>query len=99
MTHKDAYTLPRIDDKLDALPGSKYFCSIDFASGYWQIKVVDKDREKAAFGSYLGLYEFLCMPFALTGAPATFSRLMDKVLDDQIRKIFPCLFGRCYHLR
>ncbi len=86
MTHKDAYRLPRIDDILQALRGAKYFCSIDLASCYWQIKVADKDREKTAFGSHLGLYEFLCMPFGLTGAPATFSRLMDKVLDGLIGK-------------
>ncbi len=50
------------------------------------MKVVDKDREETAFGSHLGLYEFLYMPFRLTGAPATFSRLMDKVLDGLISK-------------
>ncbi len=72
-THKDAYPLPRIDDILEALSGAKYFYSIDLASGYWQIKVADKDREKTAFGSHLGLYEFLCMPFGLTGPSATFS--------------------------
>ncbi len=76
--HKDAYPLPRIDDILDALPGAKYFCSIDLASGNWQIKVDEKDREKTTFGSHLGLYEFLYMPFGLTGAPVTFSRVMDK---------------------
>ncbi len=86
MTHKDAYPLLRIDDILDALRGAKYFCSIDLSSSYWQIKVADKDREKTAFGSHLSLYEFLCMPFGLTGAPATFSRLMDKVLDSLIGK-------------
>ncbi len=80
VTHKDVYSLPRMDDILDALLGAKYFCSIDFTSGYWQIKVADKDRKKVAFGSHLGLYEFLCMLFGLTGAPATFSRLMDQVL-------------------
>ncbi len=85
-THKDAYLLPRIDDILEGLRGAKYFCSIDVASGYWQIKVADKDREKTAFGSHLGLYEFLCMPFGLTGDPATFSRLIDKVLDGLISK-------------
>ncbi len=85
-THKDVYPLPRIDDILEALRGAKYFCSIDLASGYLQIKVAEKDREKTAFGSHLGLHEFLCMPFGLTGAPATFSRLMDKVLDGLIGK-------------
>ncbi len=86
VTHKDTYPLPRIDDILEALRGAKYFCSIDLASGYWHIKVADKDRENTAFGSHLGLYEFLCMPFGLTGAPATFSRLIDKVLDGLISK-------------
>ncbi len=72
VTHKDIYPLLRIDDILDVLRGAKYFCSINLASSYWQIKVADKDREKTAFGSQLGLYEFLCMPFGLTGAPTTF---------------------------
>ncbi len=49
---------------------------------YWQIKVADKNRGKTALGSHLSLYEFLCMPFG----PATFSRLMDKVLDGLIGK-------------
>ncbi len=41
VTHIGAYTLQRIDDILEALRGAKYFCSIDFASGYWQIKVAE----------------------------------------------------------
>ncbi len=61
VTHKDVYLLPRIDDILDALLGAKYFCSIDLASGSLQIKLAEKDSEKMAFSSYLGLYEFLCM--------------------------------------
>ncbi len=65
VTHKDAYPLPRIDDILDAIGGAKSLCSIDIASGYWQIKVEDKDREKTAFGSHLGLYELLCVVFGL----------------------------------
>ncbi len=85
-THKDAYLLPKIDDILEALRGAKYLCSINLASGYWQIKVADNDKEKTTFSSHLGLYEFLCMPFGLTAAPAIFSRLMDKVLDDLIGK-------------
>ncbi len=86
MTQKDTYPLPRIYDILDALQGAKYFCSIDFVSGYWQIKEAEKDREKISFSSHLGMNEFLCIAFGLTETPATFSRLMDKVLDGLIGK-------------
>ncbi len=65
-TYKDTYPLPIINDILEALQGAKYLCSIDLPSSYWQIKVVEKDREKTDFGSHLGLHEFLCMPFGLT---------------------------------
>ncbi len=69
-THKDTYLIPRIDDILEAIRGAKHFCNIDLSSGYWQIKVAEKDREKTAFGSHIGLYKFLCMHCGFTGAPA-----------------------------
>jgi hypothetical protein len=83
-TKKDSYPLPRIDNCLEALQGSKYFCCLDLASGYWQIKVHEKDREKTAFSSPKGHYEFNVMPFGLCNAPATFQRIMDKILEDLI---------------
>ncbi len=45
VTHKDAYPLLRIDDILDALGGAIYLCSIELDSGYWHIKVGEKDRK------------------------------------------------------
>ena len=44
VTHKDAYSLPRIDDTLQALSGSKWFSTIDLLSGYWQVGVAEKDK-------------------------------------------------------
>ncbi|UYV68116.1 hypothetical protein LAZ67_5003095 [Cordylochernes scorpioides] len=60
ITKKDVYPLPRIDDALDTLSGSRYFPTMDMRSGYWQIEVDDKDREKTAFITSDGLYEFNC---------------------------------------
>lgn len=80
VTKKDVYPLPRIDDTLDCLKGAKFFSSMDLRSGYWQIEVDEADREKTAFITPEGLYEFKVMPFGLCNAPATFERMMDNLL-------------------
>ena len=80
VTIKDAYPLPRIDESLDQLIGNQWFSCLDMNSGYWQVDMDDSDREKNAFNSRRGLYEFKVMPFGLCNAPATFERLMETVL-------------------
>ena len=80
VTRKDAFPLPRMDDCLDALAGSKLFSTLDLASGYWQIPVAEEDRDKTAFNTRNGLHRFRVMPFGLATAPATFERLMELVL-------------------
>ncbi|GBM36473.1 Retrovirus-related Pol polyprotein from transposon 297 [Araneus ventricosus] len=58
ITIKDSYPLPRIDDNLDALNGSKCFTTLDLKSGYWQVEVRPEDREKTAFTTGQGLWQF-----------------------------------------
>ena len=65
---------------LDALADSSWFSTLDFSNGYWQVEVAECDREKTAYSTGRGLYQWGYMPMGLTNSPATFQRMMELVL-------------------
>ena len=91
LTRKDASPLPHIEVCLDALNGSKYFSSMNLASGYWQVAMDPKDQEKTAFLTHVGLFKWNVMPFGLCNAAATFACLMEQVLAD-------VTWSRCWYI-
>ena len=80
VTIKDSYALANIHECLETMHGAQYFCVMDLASGYWQVMMKESDREKTAFTTKKGLFQFKTMPFGLSNAPSTFQRLMEQVL-------------------
>ena len=50
------------------------------SKGYWQIPVNARDREKTAFVTPEGQYQFRVLPFGMVNAPAVFTRMMRKLL-------------------
>ena len=82
VTRKDSYPLPWVDDALVALAGMKWFSTLDLRSGYWQMKLDEMSKEKTAFSTGSGVWQFRVRPFDLCDAPATFERLMEQVLAD-----------------
>lgn len=86
ITVKNRYPLPRIDDTLDRLAGSKYFTALDLASGYHQLLIAPEDVPKTAFHTPLGHFEWLVLPFGLTNAPATFQATMNRIFGPYLNK-------------
>ncbi len=85
VTHKDAFHLPMIEETLTSMTQAKRFCTLDLASAYWQVEVDPQERERTAFTTPLGLFEFQCMPFGPCNALATFQHLTQQCLSGQIR--------------
>ena len=69
------------DDVQDQLSGSTVFSTVDLQSGYWQLPVNPEDCCKTAFcpAPGMGLFQFKCMPFGLTGAPSSIRRPMNQI--------------------
>lgn len=86
-TINDKFPIPNIEEILDKLGRSVYFTTIDLKSGFHQIEVEKADRQKTAFSTDKGHFEFIRMPFGLKNAPATFQRAMNNILGN--------LIGRC----
>ena len=77
----DAYPMPRIDDLIDGLGQARCISMLDLTKGYWQMPVAEEDRHKTAFTTPIGLFQFRVMPFGLSGAPASFQWMIDRLVD------------------
>ena len=80
VTVRDVYPIPKIDESLDALKGAKWFSTIDLQSGYHQVLLDDSAKERSAFCTHLGLFQWRVMSFGLTNGLATFERMMEHIL-------------------
>ena len=70
--------MPLVADALDSLAGGSVFSTLDLKSDFWQIQMHSK--QKTAFATHNGFYEFLTMPFGLVNSGASFQRLMGHIL-------------------
>src|SRR6266498_3303816 len=86
VTIPDRYLLLNINETYSRFWKSRWFTSLDLASAYWQVLVRKKDREKTAFKTRSGQYQFQVMPFGLCNVPAIFQRLMNKILRPYVGK-------------
>jgi hypothetical protein len=85
-TIDDKYPIPDISVILSNLGKAKFFTTLDLKSGFHQIQLAQRDREKTAFSINNGKYEFCRLPFGLKNAPSIFQRAIDDVLRENIGK-------------
>jgi hypothetical protein len=72
ITQKDVYPLPRIDDVIERLNGATIFSKLDLRSGYFQVPLAEDEREKTAFITSDGLWQFNRLPQGLKNSPSVF---------------------------
>jgi hypothetical protein len=80
VTVKDSYPTKRIEACLDALGGSQWYCSMDLMSGYHQVEMDPEDKDKTAFHTEEGLFQWRVMSMGLANAGATFNRVLEQVM-------------------
>nr|GFA54206.1 DNA-directed DNA polymerase [Tanacetum cinerariifolium] len=85
-TRKDHFPLPFMDQMLERLAGNEYYCFLDRFSGYFQIPIDPKDKEKTTFTCPYGTFAYKRKPFGLCNTPRTLQRCMMAIFHDMIEK-------------
>lgn len=80
---KDCYPLPRIDQLVVSTSGHARLSFMDAFSGYHRIHMYPPDKEKTAFITSCGVYNYIMMSFGLKNVGATYQRMMDQVFETQ----------------
>ncbi|CAM5083497.1 unnamed protein product [Natator depressus] len=80
VTRPDNYPMPHTDELLEKVGRAQFISTLDLTKGYWQVALDESAKERSAFTTHLGLYEFNVLPFGLRNTPATFQKLVDGLL-------------------
>ncbi|KAJ1044384.1 hypothetical protein NDA10_000307 [Ustilago hordei] len=84
ITVKNRAPLPLIEEQLFLLRKARIYTKLDLRAAYNLIRIAKGDEWKTAFGTQLGLYEYLVMPFGLANAPAHFQSFINDIFQDII---------------
>jgi hypothetical protein len=87
-TIPDRYPVPTVDESLNRLSevaaAGGFFTCLDLYAGFWQVPIPPEERHKTAFVTADGLFQCKAMPFGLQNATASFQRMMNVVLKEEV---------------
>lgn len=85
VTKADPFPMPRIEELLERVAPAKFISTLDLNKGYYQVPLSDSAKEKTAFITPQGKFQFRKMPFGLCNAPSLFQRMMNNILSGHQR--------------
>lgn len=86
ITVKDHFPMPQLSDLFTPLKDAEYFAARDCTEGFFQLPILREHREKTAFITPHGLYQFRRCPFGFTNSPAHFQRAMNDIFLEGLYK-------------
>ena len=70
----DEFPLPKQEYILQALVACQWLSMLDALAGFTQLEIDPKEREKLAFRTHHGLWQFVRMPFGYKNGPLNISK-------------------------
>jgi hypothetical protein len=80
ITVGDTYPMPMISELIENIGSKRYFTKLDLKSGFYHIPLEEESKEKTAFSTPSGKYQYKKTPMGLKSSPATFVRMMNAAL-------------------
>ncbi|PFX31706.1 Retrovirus-related Pol polyprotein [Stylophora pistillata] len=73
---RERFQIPRIQDLLRQLNGTRLLLTLDLRKAYWQVHLAEESREITLFRATGKVYQFKRLPFGLASAPEVYQRIM-----------------------
>ena len=78
---RDTFPIGCIEDNLVRLSSSTIFSGLDASGAFHVVPLEESSKEKTAFATPFGSYQFKRLPFGLANGPSTYARLVKMVLQ------------------